>query len=303
MKKAFSLGAIIVFLFCFTVRAFPWGSAVHVYIADQLKAKMGQPKLNAMYGAMAPDIFNYDFSQQAVFLAKVMHIGSLAVWLNARTPAEKQLAYGFVSHNDIWGADSTAHHHGVTKYWGEGYVIGKAKILAGILKPILQGNNLDLPPDVLLEVCHNLIEDAIDVLITRVDNEIGLKVKDAALNRDPVFPSLLARSFWLDAGLMAGAEGQFQLMMSGYNNTPGYGDLLMLPEFYALEALTQQMAALSSGFLLSKGITPPPPSVLLPLIQFGHEQSVKICKNDYKKEIEGTIDRVGWLLKIFGMNY
>jgi hypothetical protein len=42
---------------------------------------------------------------------------------------EKSSSYGFLSHNDLWRADSTAHHAWRTLLPDEGYVITKAKIL------------------------------------------------------------------------------------------------------------------------------------------------------------------------------
>ena len=40
------------------------------------------------------------------------------------------VAFGFMTHNDVWGADSTAHHDGKTTYsQGTGYVIAKAQEL------------------------------------------------------------------------------------------------------------------------------------------------------------------------------
>ncbi|MCL4477241.1 MAG: hypothetical protein M1508_13645 [Nitrospirae bacterium] len=57
------------------------------------------------------------------------HYDFLKVWDASRNEVERSLAYGFVSHNDMWGADFTAHHSGRTYGQTEGYVIAKAEIL------------------------------------------------------------------------------------------------------------------------------------------------------------------------------
>jgi hypothetical protein len=133
MKKAFSVGAIIVFLLCFTVQAFPWGSATHAYVIDQIMRKGGPPRL--MYGAMAPDVFNYFFENTTLRdqLYGMTHFDFMKLWDASKGPSDRPSAYGFVSHNNEWGADSTAHIKSLTFMPTEGFVITKAKYLWGMI--------------------------------------------------------------------------------------------------------------------------------------------------------------------------
>ena len=112
---------------CFASQAFAWGSATHAYICDHLGARGPVRNLNEMYGGMAPDVFNYLFTDKTLMetLYGATHYSNfLDVWKNSRTPIGKALALGFISHNGLWGADSTAH--GVPYNNPDGYVIGKA---------------------------------------------------------------------------------------------------------------------------------------------------------------------------------
>jgi len=297
MKKAFTVGAIVVFLFCFTARAFPWGSAVHAYIVDKLKVDMGQAKLNAIYGGMAPDIFNYVFDPNVQLLAQAMHVNFLPLWLAADTQAKRQLAYGFVSHNDIWGIDFTAHSAGTRFYKTDGYIIGKAKILAEILKSRLRNQGLELPKDVLINVCHNLVEKAIDVIMKRVDQMIGQKIFQASSMRDDAFPDLLAGAFGIDPGFASLAEGQFRTMMVGY------GWMLTQDEAYAIEAISALMAGFAADYLAANGVSLPPGTDLLPIIRFAHVKSMELCQGTFAKEIESTIQYVKGGLAYNGIDY
>jgi len=53
----------------------------------------------------------------------------MKVWDSSRCGLQRSLAYGFLSHNDVWGADYTAHHKACTTGLNEGYVITKARWL------------------------------------------------------------------------------------------------------------------------------------------------------------------------------
>jgi len=294
MKKAFSVGAIIVFLLCFTAQAFPWGSATHAYIVDKLKMHVGPAKFNAIYGGMAPDIFNYIFDPSAQLLAQAMHVSFLPLWLAADTDAKKQLAYGFVSHNDIWGIDFTAHSAGTRFYKKDGYIIGKAEILAEIVKSRLRNQGLELPKDVLINVCHNLVENAIDVLMKRVDPMIGQKIMEASTLRDGAFPGLLAVAFGHIASF---AESQFRTMMVGY------GWMLTQDEAYAIEAISALMAGFAADYLAMNGVILPPGTDLLPIIRFAHVKSMELCQGTFAKEIESTIQYVKRALAYNGIDY
>jgi len=93
-------------------QVFAWGSATHAYIDDHLGKKGPVRNLNEIYGGMAPDVFNYLFSKLnwLNYLYYETHYeDNMLVLKKADTVLEKAVAYGFVSHNGITGADATAH--------------------------------------------------------------------------------------------------------------------------------------------------------------------------------------------------
>ena len=73
MKRALISLCSTLTLFFFQVQSgFCWGSAVHAYIADHLGKKAPLLNLNEVYGAMAPDVFNYMFDNPALQQTLVM---------------------------------------------------------------------------------------------------------------------------------------------------------------------------------------------------------------------------------------
>jgi len=63
---------------------------------------------------------------------------------------KKALAFGYFSHNGVWGADFTAHHSGITYGQGQGYVIAKATELTLQVGPLLESQGITLTAPVLL---------------------------------------------------------------------------------------------------------------------------------------------------------
>ncbi|MDH5767688.1 MAG: hypothetical protein OEZ31_01850 [Nitrospirota bacterium] len=248
MKKTIIvLGIIFLAVGFISSNAFSWGSATHAYIDDQL-GKKGVPKnTNEMYGGMAPDVFNYMFNNPEYlnFLYYQTHNEFLKVWDVARFETGKALAYGFVSHNDIWGADSTAHHAGITFGATEGYAIAKAYVLMGILEQVPEYQALGLPEPVALEVSHNFIEAGVDILIKRIDPVIGQKVVSSALLRSSAFSLFLVKAYAKDFSEYAGisyleavkiitsAEREFR------KTTILYGQVLSQDEAIALQLITE----------------------------------------------------------------
>jgi hypothetical protein len=114
-KRHMMLWTIFLALVLLPSMAFSWGSATHAYIDDQLNKTKSTKNLNEIYGGMAPDIFNYMFESpylQDFYIAT--HYDFVKIWNVSKNSLDKSLAYGFISHNDMWGADYTAHHSGIT---------------------------------------------------------------------------------------------------------------------------------------------------------------------------------------------
>ena len=111
-KPLVLLGVLLLTSLLIAPDASPWGSAVHAYIDDHLGANRPVRNANEMYGGMAPDVFNYlfDHPDQLQFLYAQTHNNFMRLWEVAHRRLGRSVAFGFVSHNDVWGADSTAHH-------------------------------------------------------------------------------------------------------------------------------------------------------------------------------------------------
>ncbi len=312
-KKYMTLWTIFLALVLLPSMAFSWGPATHAYIDDQLGKKWGFKNMNEIYGGMAPDIFNYMFNYPAYigYLYSQTHNEFLRVWDEAKSRQGRALAYGFVSHNDVWGADFTAHHSGRTFGQSEGYIIAKAHILKDILEQIPEYNALRLPDDIALEISHNLVEAGADILVKRkrMDPFIGQKMIASAILRSPEFPFLLVKayaegfseyaeiSYFEAAGLITSAEREFRKTMILY------GQALTQGKPRAIQLISEQMAELAKSYLAVYGIPLPEGVDLTPLITFAIVQSVEICKDDFDEEIAATINFVDPQLILHGISY
>lgn len=81
--------------------------------------------------------------------------------------------------NDVWGADSTAHHASRTLNSEEGWVIAKSKLLEQLLIDTFESIGLGREEyyELRIELCHNIVETAGDILIKRI-NAIGEDYSD-----------------------------------------------------------------------------------------------------------------------------
>ena len=113
-------------------QAYGWNSGTHSHVADVQGSTQGSSNYQEMYGGMALDTFNFGFDPYSIYLAGLLHTdAALKLWDCAQVAGPKALpvAFGFMTHNDVWGADYTAHHDGRTYGQGTGYVIAKANFL------------------------------------------------------------------------------------------------------------------------------------------------------------------------------
>ena len=195
--------------------AYPWGSATHAFIAGNIGKMDTMANDNEIYGLIAPDIFNYAFgSLYQDYLHDRAHDNFMRIWKKARTgpkfKMEEALAFGFVAHNDKWGADYIAHWQALTTGLTEGYVITKSYELKALLDPLF--DSLGVTEEDRLSLCHELVEIAGDY-ITRMalDNQIGQKILAAIPNRSPTFPKLMARAY---AGNLVAFSNQMGIPMN-----------------------------------------------------------------------------------------
>lgn len=304
MKRFFvSMGLIFFALVLFSSQAYPWGSITHAYIADHIGKKWGLKNINEIYGAMAPDLFNYVFGLEADlynYLRGYTHgipaangnpavESFMDVWYSARWWGyEKALAYGFISHNDVWAADFTAHGSACLDP-GKGYIIKKAEILKGPLMDYLEDLEVIISPEIAMELSHNLVEGAGDIVIRRYDANLGQKVITSSLFRSPACPNLLVRAigeYYRD--IVINAEKEFRKMMILYGAA-----FLPQSEEEIVLSLSQQMAKLGRAYLESLEIELPiSDEELLELIVYFMNEAILLIEGDYMAEIEATITKI-----------
>jgi hypothetical protein len=298
MKK-FTRSLLLVFLMLVfsSSTAFPWGSAVHAYMADHIGKIFGLRNQNEMYGSMAADTFNLMYDPEVFkyrkYLYEETHIHFMKVWYAASWWGyEKSLAYGVVCHNRVWGADYLGGLFSAD-YPPEfvevpGYVTDKATQLREILSPLLD----DLPINDFqkLQICENLIETAVDILVKRLDPCIGLKVITSALFRSGHFPDLLVQAYANDfknsfdisyyeaKNIIIAAEDDFRSLMILY------GQALMQNEETAVDLLAGEFVNLAQA---AYGIIVDKDTVI-----YGLNSAITICESDFEDAIEYAIRKL-----------
>jgi len=296
--------------------AFAWEAATHAYIEEHLYKKKGQADQDVMrnriYGANVIDIFNNNFTSPYLDFAAYFHSTSqeyfLEVWQIALTKEEKAFAYGFVSHNNKWGMDSTAHISGKTYGKGTGYAIAKAQVLAPLLGPSLEAQ-LGLPPgslseEILVNLCHYLVESGVDFLVLEKDPAIGSKLFDAALFRSDDVQDLLVNAYKSDFAALVGiteteAETYIRDAESAFQNSMmAYGFALTQPN--ALDLVAQGLAGIGVVYL---GLPPGSEEILTLVAKGGIEAAMALCKPDFDREIKADTGWVNGKLSAAGVTW
>jgi hypothetical protein len=296
---------VVVAVFSCESASYASGYAAHAYVAAKLNKERGQRNENEIYGAMAPDLFNFSF-HPAVYaeggLYYQLHYLFGQVWGQKRTGMEKGLAYGFITHNDLWGVDYTAHHASRTRNPEQGYVITKAELLSAMAPELA----MMVGEDAALELCHTFVEFGMEVLTKRIDPRIGQEICSAAARRDPRFPALLARAYAegfapffgddpeLAAQVIMQAEGEMREMLWVY------GQMLMLDEEDLVDALSAFLAGFADDYLAAYGIELPPGVDLEQVIRSYIQLSIFLCEDDYPAELRATVKFVDRQMAIHG---
>jgi len=314
---------LVASIFCVgDVLAWNWGT--HAYIDDHLGKSGPLRNMNEIYGGTGLDVFNFLFDHPDWFhyLYAQTH-GSTAdgqecdtfmnLWDAARLEMGKAEAFGFVSHNDVWGADSTAHHHGMTFGQDNGYVIAKATqiqelALTGFFYPLPALEKLfpaetsdEMKHAVALEFYHNLVEAAVDILVVRLDPMIGKKLASSAILRSPEFPLLLVKAYakdFADKFNIPYPEAVKVVLASEKGFRKGmalYGQALMQDENTAIELLAEQMADQAVSYLAGYGLSLPQGYTAADLVPIAKNYiivAMAYCGPDYADEIAATIEFV-----------
>ncbi len=320
-KKAFeTLGLIWFLFFMIPATAFSWSQATHAYISQRLGARVGYDNMNEMWGSVAPDMFIFTFDPAVcpTWITDQTH-GTysetfLKVWNASSTNAEDALAFGFVSHNQQWGADHTAHVSGLTFGQEDGYIIANAKVL--LKTPLKLANphrtfgkvfaSIGMNPYEQLMVAHLITEYAIDIMLTNdADPLLGQKVEKAAQNRSKKFPALLVKAFAVDyaaycfggdystaAYIITAAEEEHR------NNMIFLGQAISQSEPVPVQLLAEQVVGVLPDFLDAP--LPISEAEAVELMKAAIIKSMDIC-DDYMAEIDVTIEFVDKNLKDHGL--
>jgi hypothetical protein len=295
-KQMMVIGCAVAILCMFSAsNVFSWGSATHAYIGNKLGTKGGLKDFDEMYGALAPDVFNYTFAAYYPYLYGQTHYTTFNLKNVANEKLQKALAFGYISHNGSWGADVTAHTKGITYGQAEGYVIAKANLLVPTIDQVLQSQGITLTAPVLLEVCHNFVEASVDILMTRIDPKIGAKLVQAGLYRSRAFPAMMVEVY--AAGLAANPPGMSIEEATGIITTAEggfrritilYGLALTEPEDVAVGLLAENFASFAVAYLTAMGVPVDPNTDFAPLASFGIQQGIALCADDFAAEVNAT---------------
>jgi hypothetical protein len=286
--------------------ALAWNAGTHAYIAGELHKKGGgaaDPQLmrDRLYGANGPDLFNYAFGEPFFSIASYLHEyvtpdATLELWDKAQEMSDPELiayAYGFVSHDNAFGADTTAHIDAVTGGVKQGYVIEKAAILAGELQEVLREQGVVVTAAQVQTGAHVLVEAAVDLLVqAQLDPQIGAKLLDAVNGADADVDLLLAAAYRKPlAGYFAGGEAEAAATIVYVESQfraieRQYAEALAASRPESFAPLAQFNAAQAAQLFRM------PAAALYPVVTWGLGRGIALAQDDFQREIFATI---GWV--------
>lgn len=305
MKRLTSIIGMLFALVGFTTPVYAWGPAIHAYIGGRLGEK-GILGVNVVYGQMAGDVFNLMYDTPIEHMRHLYHVTHglteqgldtvLPVLDLAETKREKAVALGFVTHNNVNGADVFAHGNPYND--PERYVIAKALQLNEVLAPRLALLGGGIADEVLLEVSHVFVEFGADLLIRQYDRAIGGRMIIAAISRHRGFPDLLVKAYaenFADmfgithneaASIIITEEAKFRKLAIRYGMIMQYSNRRK-----AQTELAGLLAEIAPRLMEGYGLDVPS-AMLLPIIQFGIGEAIELCKDDLFPEVENTIEAI-----------
>lgn len=316
-KRLFCLLSVLVCTAIVPTKSSAWSEATHAYIADNIGYNYGLRNYSEIYGAMAPDIFNYDFSLATnpslrVCIRDHTHglpdtaYDFLEIWELSEGGRDRNAAYGYVSHNDAFGADFSAHWLGNTNSEEMGWVIQKSWELMDILEMFNAWDILDLDVNdsddfkVAELICHVMVEYAGDIVIRREDPTIGIKIALASVLRTPQFPDILA-----DA-MECAQESYVRQMESEFREkTFQYGLTLLRDEDAVFNNLVSQLTGIAPAYLATTGmvLTLEQLEFILVLAYDGLDFALELVEDDYMDEIDAVIDELEDNMAVYGVAY
>jgi hypothetical protein len=318
-----SLAALAAACLLLPAVAHAWAPGGHSYIARHTAKKAGHTGANELcnrvYGSMAVDLFNYDFSPTGTALQALLHgpgnataaeAWDVASGFGDVTGAERAFAYGFASHNDGWGTDYVAHWSSRTLDHSEGYVVQKARVLAALLPPqavaIIGTERMPL-------VSHVLVEYAIDLVLAEEDPGLGTAMMAASSLipmagqrcAEPAPPRVLLATLAPHVATVVGDDLADAVILQGdaaaRQVALALGAALAQPTADARrDGVAALVASLATGFL-----GPLPPELgeeqLLALIAQILDAGKGVVAADLMAEIEATVGRVNGKMGSLGI--
>jgi hypothetical protein len=304
MKEKNFLLFTFLFVFLFSTMVVAWGPATHTHYANKLGSTQSYMNLQEIYGSTLPDVFNLAVGIPGQNdLAMATHEEFMPMADKAWSCYLKAIAYGFVSHNDVWGADYTAHwdsqtspESGPLDGWVETKIPGLKDIISDPISAVIGDN---LPPTTVEEIIHSLahdfIETGMDILVREVDPKIGYRLLLAAQLRAPGTPYLLASAYakvitesgelnFLQASaIIIQAEKEYRNLMKTYGLifTQEYNQMMDNLSELGAQLITAQLSELGLQLIIQK-------EMVLPLLQ----STVAYLSNegDYVAELNATLD-------------
>jgi hypothetical protein len=281
-----------------------WNSGTHLYFGNVLGSTVDPSNWQEMYGAMALDTFNFGSDQYSTYMSDLLHSDAAIQLWNAAKIAGIQyqpVAFGFMTHNNVWGADSTAHNNGLTYGQGNGYVIAKAQLLHTVA-PLPAQLNIPLSVELLMD--HLVVENAVDVLMKQyVDVNLGKEIYQAALTRPTQFPALLVSAYagnLMNQFSLTAEQAQTFIITSELqfqNITEMYGQALDTDQ--PVSSLAAMLALIAENYLGNLPITD---EQLKNLLSVYITAAMGLC-SDFGPEIAATKDFVALGLQQHDISY
>jgi hypothetical protein len=247
---------------------YAWGSATHIYIPDEVLPDCGD-RINLYYGSVAPDLYDRAPTSRRPTAFQDTHYNYIDLRPSAWSPASTASSNGWLTHNEAWAADRSAHIQ--NPLGGKGYVVGKAEQLTAFF---------GFDPN----FAHLVVEAAVDLLVKENhDPGIGNTLRRAAQSRSPQDLYLLASVLVLggartDLGTLVWAELAHRAFLIGY------GTALALPSPFDRLALAGLFVGLARE---AYGTEIPLGKMLVAL-----KAADALCRYDYLPVITETIQDI-----------
>lgn len=286
---AVRFSALLLIILGCACTTFAWGPATHTYITSSIVQNASN---NVLWGAIAPDVNQALSPAPTSVYFMDTHYGVMNIYNAAATPEEREFAFGFVSHNEDWAADYTAHFHSRMTPRNEGYVIRKSQQLCSLMTmQLTQAGLTQYLPYITLDNCHFVLEWGVDRLVLKQHPELAAKLFNGAALHSVNSGALLEQAFGpvlpdAKSPSWAAADALWAQTMATY------GAISQMPDEQAIPALATLLTMMAENL----GIIPPGDpafeAAFGQLVQLGLVDSMQICAEDSGPEIAATIQFV-----------